>query len=87
MASSILPLYSAALGLSAFSVFLGVTFSGTISAGLDSAGFGSAPAPPAVSFGCGEASVPAGFAAELSGVVSDAAGAAAGKLLPFFWAS
>src|ERR1700687_2789866 len=61
MASSILPLYSAALGLSEFSVFLGVTFSGTISAGLGSAGFDSAPAPAAASFDCGEASVPAGL--------------------------
>src|SRR5882724_7706438 len=82
MASSIRPLYSATLGLIEFSVFLGVVFPATVSAGLD-----SAPAPAAGSFDCAEVSASEAPAAELSGLVSDAAGAVPGKLLPFFWAS
>src|SRR5467141_3332350 len=77
MAASIRPLYSAALGLSEFSAFLGATFSTAISAGLGSAGFVAAPAPAAGSVGCGEAAVPAALAVELSEVVSDVAGGGA----------
>src|SRR5713226_974065 len=84
MASSIRPLYSAALGLIELSVFLGAALTAAISADLGSAGFGSALAPAAGSLGRGEVLVSAELAAEPSGVVSDAVGTAAGKLPPFF---
>src|SRR5713226_2125384 len=84
MASSIRPLYSAALGLIELSVFLGATFTATISADLGSAGFASALAPAAKSLGCGEVSVPAELAAEPSEAVCVAVGTAADKLPPFF---
>src|SRR5260370_26658861 len=84
MASSILPLDSASLGLVEFSVLLGATFSATVSAGLDSSGFGSEPASAAAagSFGCAVVSVPAGLAAWVSDVDFGAAGVAGGQLLP-----
>src|SRR5258708_7701727 len=89
MASSFLPLYSAALGVIEFSFLLGATFSATVSAGLESSGLGSEPASAAAvgSLGCVAGSVPAGLVAELSEGVSDAVGVTEGKLLPFFCAS
>jgi len=67
----------------------GVTFSGDDFPRAWDLGRFSAPRllQPQHPFGCGEASVPAGFAAELSAAVSDAAGDTAGKMLPFFCAS
>src|SRR5713226_7290057 len=90
MASSMRPLYSAALVLSEFSAFFGAAFSGAISAVLDSTGFAAAAVPAgtdAVSFGCDEVSVPAGFADELFGAASEFAGTEAGTLPPLFCAS
>src|SRR5260370_3246428 len=83
-ASSILPLYSAALGLIELSVFLGAAFTAPISADLGSRGFGSALVPAVRSLGCGGVSVPEELAADTPGLGCLAVGTAAGQLPPFF---